>query len=158
MQPRVVALWLLLPLALIWQSSDLAVLPFLGWRLDPTLALVVLAGLLLGPRHGVWYGLIAGGGQDLLIGAGLLYGLTKGLAGWLAGMMQPQILRLDVLSLAVVGLLWTLGEGLLVALYLFAQGRTAVWDHFAAQSFPLGVANALLLVLLYTVLRRLPAP
>lgn len=152
------ALWLLIPVALVWQTSDLAVLPYFHWRLDPTLALVVLAGLLLGPRHGVWFGLAAGAGQDLLIGGGLLYGLTKGLAGLAAGLAQPQIYRLDALSLAVVGLLWTIGEGLLVALYLFAQGRTAVWDHFAAQSLPLGLANAVLIVLLYAWLNRLPPP
>lgn len=152
------ALWLLVPVALIWQASDLAMLPYVHWRLDPTLALVILAGLLLGPRHGIWFGLVAGGGQDLLIGGGLVYGATKGLAGMLAGMIQPQIYRLDALSLAGVGLLWTLGEGLLVALYLFAQGRTAVWDHFAAQSLPLGLANAVLIVVLYAGLRRLPGP
>lgn len=152
------ALCLLIPVALIWQTSDLAVLPIFHWRLDPTLAIVVLAGLLLGPRYGVWFGLAAGAGQDLLIGGGLLYGLTKGLAGMVAGLAQPQIYRLDALSLAVVGLLWTIGEGLLVALYLFAQGRTAVWDHFAAQSLPLGLANAVLIVLLYAWLGRLPPP
>lgn len=152
------ALWLLIPVALIWQTSDLAVLPFFHWRLDPTLAIVVLAGLLLGPRHGVWIGLAAGAGQDLLIGGGLLYGVTKGLAGLAAGLAQPQLYRMEALSLAVVGLLWTIGEGLLVALYLFAQGRTAVWDHFAAQSLPLGLANAVLIVALYAWLHRLPPP
>lgn len=155
---QVQALWLLVPIALAWQASDLALLPYFRWRTDPTLALVILAGLLLGPRHGVWFGLVAGGCEDLLIGGGLVYGATKGLAGFAAGMVQPQFYRLDALSLAGVGLLWTLGEGLLVALYLFAQGRTAVWDHFAAQSLPLGLANAVLIVVLYQGLKRLPGP
>ena len=152
------ALWLMIPVALVWQASDLAVLPYFHWRLDPTLALVVLAGLMLGPRHGALFGLAAGAGQDLLIGGGLLYGVTKALAGWVAGAVQPQIYRLDALSLAVVGLVWTIGEGLLAALYLFAQGRTAVWDHFAAQSLPLGLANAVIVVLVYQWVSRLPAP
>lgn len=151
------ALWLLLPLALVWQSSELAVLPYFEWRLDPLLALVVLGGLLLGPRHGVWLGLVAGGSQDLLVGAGLLYGVTKAVAGAAAGMVQPHIYRLDALSLTVVGVLATLGEGLLIATYLFLQGRTAVWDHFASMSLPLGLVNAALLVFLYVVLSALPA-
>ena len=91
------ALWLMIPVALVWQASDLAVLPYFHWRLDPTLALVVLAGLMLGPRHGALFGLAAGAGQDLLIGGGLLYGVTKALAGWVAGAVQPQIYRLDAL-------------------------------------------------------------
>ncbi|MEB3223971.1 MAG: LytS/YhcK type 5TM receptor domain-containing protein [Candidatus Sericytochromatia bacterium] len=152
------ALWLLLPLALVWESSELAVLPYFEWRLDPVLALVLLAGLMLGPRQGVWLGLVAGGCQDLLVGAGLLYGGTKALAGLLAGLVQPHIYRLDALSLATVGILASLGEGLLIALFLFAQGRTAVWDHFASMSLPLGLVNAALLVLLYVVVGRLPAP
>jgi cell shape-determining protein MreD len=151
-------LWLLLPLALVWESSALAVLPYFEWRLDPVLALVVLAGLSLGPRHGIWLGLVAGGCQDLLVGAGLLYGCTKALSGLLAGLVQPHIYRLDVLSLAVVGLLASLGEGLVIALYLFLQGRTAVWDHFASMSVPLGLVNAGVLVGLYLVVGRLPAP
>jgi cell shape-determining protein MreD len=152
------ALWVLLPLALVWESSELAVLPYFAWRLDPVLVLVVLAGLTLGPRHGVWLGLVAGGCQDMLVGAGLLYGGTKALAGMVAGLVQPHIYRLDVLSLAVVGLLASLGEGLTIALYLFLQGRTAVWDHFASMSVPLGLTNAALLVVLHAVVSRLPAP
>ncbi|MEB3330295.1 MAG: LytS/YhcK type 5TM receptor domain-containing protein [Candidatus Sericytochromatia bacterium] len=151
------ALWLLLPLALVWESSELAVLPYLAWRLDPVLALVVLAGLTLGPRHGVWLGLVGGGCQDLLVGAGLLYGGTKALAGAVAGLVQPHVYRLDALSLAVVGLLASLGEGLTIALYLFAQGRTAVWDHFASLSLPVGLVNAALLVLVHAGVTRLPA-
>jgi hypothetical protein len=69
--------------------------------------------------------------------------------------MQPQIYRLDALTLGLVGLVWTLGEGLLVALYLMTQGRTAVWDHYAALSLPLGLAHAVLLVALYALLIRL---
>ncbi|MFN3431225.1 MAG: LytS/YhcK type 5TM receptor domain-containing protein, partial [Candidatus Sericytochromatia bacterium] len=91
MIPRFWALPALLPLALIWQSSELAVLPVFGWRLDPTLVLVIAAGLMLGPRYGLVFGLIAGGCQDVLLGAGLVYGFTKGLAGWAAGLIQPHI-------------------------------------------------------------------
>jgi LytS/YehU family sensor histidine kinase len=150
------ALILLLPIMWVWQASPLALLPWFGWRLDPSLVLAIAGGLLEGPRFGLWFGLIAGGGQDLLLGAGLLYGITKALAGLAAGAMQPHIYRLDALSLGMVGLVWTLGEGLLVALYLLAHGRTAVWDHYAALSLPLGVAHALLLVVLYAWLMRLP--
>jgi hypothetical protein len=152
--PQTRVLWLLLPVALMWQSSVLAILPFFEWRLDPVLALVVLTGLAAGPKQGLWLGLIAGGCQDILVGAGLLFGVTKGLTGLGAGWLQPHIYRLDALSLAALGVLTTLAESLLIALYLFAQGRTAVWDHFAAQSMPLGLANASLLVVLYLVASR----
>lgn len=152
-RPRL--LWLLLPFALMWQSSVLAILPFFEWRLDPVLALVVLTGLAAGPKQGLWLGLIAGGCQDILVGAGLLYGVTKALIGQTAGWIQPHIYRLDALSLVAIGVISTLVESLLIAVYLFAQGRTAVWDHFAAQSMPLGLANACLLVVLYLVTSRL---
>ncbi|MEB3197541.1 MAG: hypothetical protein VKP62_10100 [Candidatus Sericytochromatia bacterium] len=151
------ALWLMLPFALIWQSSELAVLPYFQWRLDPVLALVVLTSMLRGPRIGAWLGVLAGGCQDLLVGAGLLYAVTKGLAGFVVGMVQPHIYRLDLLSLVMVGVLATLGEGLLIALYLFAQGRMAVWDHFASLSMPVGLANAALVMLFYLVLSRFPS-
>jgi hypothetical protein len=150
------ALLLLLPVMWVWQASPLALLPWFGWRLDPSLVLAIAGGLIEGPRFGLWFGLIAGGGQDLLLGAGLLYGVTKALAGFAAGGMQPHLYRLDALSLGMVGLVWTLGEGLLVALYLLAHGRTAVWDHYAALSLPLGLAHAMLLVVLYAGLMRLP--
>lgn len=153
-RPR--ALLLLLPVMWVWQASPLAILPGFGWRLDPALVLAIAAGLLEGPRFGLWFGLIAGGGQDLLLGAGLLYGVTKALAGLAAGSMQPHVYRLDALTLGLVGLVWTLGEGLLVALYLLAHGRTAVWDHYAALSLPLGLAHALVLIVLYALLMRLP--
>lgn len=148
-------LWLLLPVALMWQSSVLAILPFFEWRLDPVLALVVLTGLVAGPKQGLWLGLIAGGCQDILVGAGLLYGVTKALIGQVAGRMQPHIYRLDALSLVAVGVILTLAESLMVAIYLFAQGRTAVWDHFAAQAMPVGLSNAVLLVTLYLIAQRL---
>jgi threonine/homoserine efflux transporter RhtA len=93
-----------------------------------------------------------------MIGAGLLYGLTKGLAGWTAGLIQPHIYRLDTVTLLLIGLVWTLIEGLLVALYLLSQGRTAVWDHYAALALPLGMAHAILLAIAYAILHRLPAP
>ena len=150
------ALLLLLPFMWVWQASPLALLPYFGWRLDPSLVLAIAAGLLEGPRFGLWFGLLAGGGEDLLLGAGLLYGVTKALAGFAAGGMQPHIYRLDALSLGLVGLVWTLGEGMLVALYLLAHGRTAVWDHYAALSLPLGLAHAVLLVTLYAWLMQLP--
>src|SRR5439155_17977148 len=92
---RLTVLAALLPLALVWQVSDLGILPAFGWRLDPPLVLAVAAGLLLGPRVGVWFGLVAGAGQDLLLGAGLLYAATKALAGFVAGLVQPQLYRLD---------------------------------------------------------------
>ena len=153
---RVQALLLLLPVMWVWQASPLAILPYFGWRLDPALVLAIAAGLLEGPRFGLWFGLVAGGGEDVLLGAGLLYGVTKALAGLAAGAMQPHIYRLDGLTLGMVGLIWTLGEGLLVALYLLAHGRTAVWDHYAALSLPLGLAHALVLILLYAWLMHLP--
>lgn len=153
---RRMALLLLLPVMWVWQASPLAILPYFGWRLDPALVLAIAAGLFEGPRFGVCVGLIAGGGQDLLLGAGLLYGVTKALAGLAAGGMQPQIYRLDALTLGLVALVWTLGEGLLVALYLLAHGRTAVWDHYAALSLPLGLAHAVVLIILYILLSRLP--
>lgn len=149
---------LLLPFALVWQLSPLGVLPVFGWRLDPSLVLVVAGGLMLGPRYGLVLGLAAGACQDLLLGAGLLYGATKGLAGLAAGLIQPHIYRLDALSLVLVGLTGTLGEGLLVAMFLLSQGRTGVWDHFAALALPLGLAHAFMLVALYYVLIQLPAP
>lgn len=158
MIPRFWALPALLPLALIWQSSELAVLPVFGWRLDPTLVLVIAGGLMLGPRYGLVFGLVAGGCQDVLLGAGLVYGFTKGLAGWAAGLIQPHIYRLDVLSLGLVAMVWTLVEGLCVALYLLSHGRTAVWDHYAALALPLGLAHAFMLGVLYYTLFRLPGP
>jgi LytS/YehU family sensor histidine kinase len=158
MLPRFWAPFLLLPLALIWQSSELSMLPVFGWRLDPTLVLVIAGGLLMGPRYGVFFGLVAGGCQDVLIGAGLLYGFTKAIAGFAAGLIQPHIYRLDALSLGLLAMVWTLVEGLCVAIYLLAHGRTAVWDHFAALALPLGLAHAFLLAVLYYGLLRLPAP
>lgn len=152
------ALVVLLPLALVWQLSPLAQLPVFGWRLDPTLVLVMAAGLLLGPMYGMLYGVVAGGAQDLMLGAGLLYAVTKAVAGFTAGLIQPHIYRLDALSMVLVGLVWTLVEGLGVALYLLAHGRTAVWDHYAAFALPLGIAHAVLLVMLYPLLHRLPGP
>lgn len=153
---RTRVLLLLLPVMWVWQASPLAILPVFGWRLDPALVIAIVGGLMNGPRFGLWFGLIAGGGQDLLLGAGLLYGATKALAGFAAGLIQPQIYRLDALTLGLVGLVWTLGEGLLVALYLLAHGRTAVWDHYAALSLPLGLAHALLVVILYLWVFRFP--
>lgn len=149
---------LLLPFALVWQLSPLAVLPVFGWRVDPALALVIVGGLLFGPAYGVAFGLVAGACQDLLLGAGLLYGVTKAIAGLFAGLIQPHIYRLDALSLVLVGLTGTLGEGLMIAMYLLSQGRTGVWDHFAALALPLGLAHAFMLVALYYVLIQLPAP
>ena len=157
MLPRFWAPVLLLPLALIWQSSDMSVLPVFGWRLDPTLVLVMAGGLLMGPRYGVMFGLIAGGCQDVLIGGGLLYGFTKALAGLAAGLVQPHVYRLDALSLGLTAMVVTLAEGLCVALYLLAHGRTAVWDHYAALALPLGLAHAFLLAVLYYGLLQLPA-
>lgn len=153
---RRMALLLLLPVMWVWQASPLALLPGFGWRLDPSLVLAIAAGLLEGPRFGLAFGLLAGGGEDLLLGAGLLYGVTKALAGLVAGGMQPHIYRLDALALGLIGLVWTLGEGLLVALYLLAHGRTAVWDHYAALSLPLGLAHAAVLIVVYALLLRLP--
>jgi LytS/YehU family sensor histidine kinase len=158
MIPRFWALPLLLPLALIWQTSELAVLPVFGWRVDPTLVLVIAGGLMLGPRYGMAFGLIAGGCQDIVLGAGLLYGFTKALAGWTAGLIQPHIYRLDALSLGLVAMVWTLVEGLCVALYLLSHGRPAVWDHYAALALPLGLAHAFMLAVLYYGLYRLPGP
>lgn len=155
---RLVALLLLLPLALAWQVSAWGVLPVFGWQLDFPLVLVMACGLLFGPRAGLLFGLLAGGLQDLLLGAGLLYGLTKGLAGLAVGLIQPHVMKLDALSLAVVAIVTTLAEGLLVALSLLAQGRTGVWDHFAALALPLGAAHALLLLVAYGALRRLGGP
>ena len=152
------ALPLLLPLALIWQMSELSLLPVFGWRVDPTLVLVIAGGLMLGPRYGVCFGLLAGGAQDVLLGAGLVYGVAKGLAGWTAGLIQPHIYRLDALSLGLMAMVWTLMEGLGVALYLLTHGRTAVWDHYAAQALPLGLAHAFLLAFVYAWLYRLPGP
>lgn len=158
MVSRFWALPLLLPIALIWQASELSLLPVFGWRLDPILVLVIASGLMLGPRYGLIFGLIAGGCQDMLLGAGLLYGFTKGIAGWTAGLIQPHIYRLDALSLGMVAMVWTLVEGLCVALYLLGQNRPAVWDHYAALALPLGLAHAFLLAVLYYGLYRLPAP
>ncbi|MOA41864.1 hypothetical protein D3C78_1638690 [compost metagenome] len=116
------------------------------------------AGLMMGPRYGVLFGLIAGGCQDMLLGAGLIYGFAKALAGWTAGMIQPHIYKLDALALGLVAMVWTLVEGLGVALYLLGQGRTAVWDHYAALALPLGLVHAFLLALLYYGLYQLSAP
>lgn len=149
---------LLLPFALIWQLSPLGVMPVFGWRIDPVLVLAVAGGLMFGPRYGLVFGLAAGACQDLLLGAGLLYGATKAAAGLAAGLIQPHIYRLDALSLVLMGLVWTLVEGLMVASSLHAQGRTAVWDHFAALALPLGLAHAVLLVALYYWLLRFPLP
>jgi LytS/YehU family sensor histidine kinase len=148
----------LLPIALVWQSSALSILPVFGWRVDPILVLTIAGGLLMGPRYGVLFGLLAGGFQDLLLGAGLLYGVTKAIAGWTAGLVHPHIYRLDALSLGLIAMVWTLIEGLCVALYLLAHGRTAVWDHYAALALPLGLAHAFMLAVLYYTLRRLPGP
>lgn len=158
MIPRFWALPLLLPFALVWQLSPLAILPVFGWRVDPALALVIASGLLFGPRYGLAFGLLAGACQDLILGAGLLYGTTKAIAGVFAGMIQPHIYRLDALSLMLLGLTWTLGEGLLVAIFLLSHGRPNVWDHFAALALPLGLAHAFMLVAVYYVLVQLPAP
>lgn len=152
------AILIILPIFVAWQASPLALLPVFGWRLDPTLVLAIAVGLLNGPRFGVLFGLVAGASQDLLVGAGLLYGATKALAGFTAGLIQPHIYRLDIVSLGMLGLVWTLGEGLLVAMYLMTQGRTAVWDHYAALSLPLGMAHAILLIVVYSFLGRLQGP
>lgn len=154
--PFAIALWLLLPLALAWQCSDMAILPTFGWRLDPVLVLVLLAGIRLGPRHGVMFGLVAGAGQDMLVGAGLLYGLTKALVGFAAGLMQESVYDLDAPTLALMGLLGTLGEALLVAINLVAAGRTGVFELYGALALPMGVANAALIVFLNLWLRHLP--
>ncbi|HEY9723408.1 MAG TPA: LytS/YhcK type 5TM receptor domain-containing protein, partial [Oscillatoriaceae cyanobacterium] len=137
---RVWVLLALLPLALVWELSPLARLPVFGWRLDPTLVLAMAAGLLFGPGPGALYGMIAGAGQDMLLGAGLLYTVTKAIAGLAAGIIKPQIYQLDLLSTVLMGLVWTAAEGLEVAIYLLMQGRTEVWDHYAALALPLGLA------------------
>ena len=150
------ALLLALPVVLVWQMTPLAVLPVLGWRLDPTLVLVVAAGLVLGPPWGLAFGLLAGAGQDLLVGAGVLYTVTKALAGMTSGLLRPHLYQIDSAFVGLVGLLWTLGEELLVAVYSWLAGRTGVWDHFAALSLPLGLAHAVLLVGMVGILLRLP--
>jgi LytS/YehU family sensor histidine kinase len=150
--------FVLLPFALLWQTSAWSVLPVFGWRVDPTLVLVMASGLLLGPRYGLFFGLVAGGSQDLLLGAGLLYSATKALAGFAAGFVKPHLYRFDIVSLGLIGFVWTLIEGLIVALDLMLSGRGAVWDHYAALALPLGLAHAALLILCYAWLARLPDP
>lgn len=146
---------LLLPFAFVWQLSPLAQVPFFAWRLDPTLVLVVAAGFLLGPRYGLTFGLLAGAGQDLLVGAGLLYAAAKALAGFSAGLLHDHIYRLDALSLAVFGFAWTLGESLIVALLLLLQGKDGIWSLYAAMGFPIGLAHAVLLPIVYLTLHPL---
>ena len=64
--------------------------------------------------------------------------------------LMTHFVRRNIARLAAIGFL--------VALYLLAQGRTAVWDHYAALALPLGLVHAFLLALLYYGLDQLPAP
>lgn len=156
MNVRFLVLVALAPLALLLQATDLARLPFFGWRLDGALVLAMVTGLLYGPRVGLFYGLFAGACQDLILGAGVLYTATKAMAGCATGLIRPQLFRFDVVSMLMMGFGLSAFENVMVALFLALQGRSGVLEHLAALILPLSLAMALLLPLVHAAISRLP--
>lgn len=156
MGPRFLALVVLAPLALLFQATDLARLPFFGWRVDGALLLAMVTGLLYGPRVGLFYGLFAGACQDMLLGAGVLYTATKAMAGCATGLIRPQLFRFDAVVMLMLGFGISAFENVMVALFLALQGRSGVLEHLAALVLPLSLAAALLLPVAYALVSRLP--
>lgn len=153
--------WWVLPLALLVSFLlQLTVIPFLAIRwVKPDLILVVtvLVGLLYGPKYGAVTGVFGGLLEDLFIGHFIgLFGLTRMLAGFLAGLVETRVYREPFLVPMTTSFAATLVSETILGLLLKAFGANpSLGLTFTNIVLPAAIYNAAIAPIVYRPLRRL---
>ncbi len=150
-----------LPLALlvavVLQST---VIPYfaIDWvKPDITLVLIVLVGLLYGPVQGAAGGLFGGLLEDLFTGRFIgLFGLTRMLAGYLAGLVERRVYKEPFLVPMATSFVATVVSETLLFLILKLFGAAPGFGRsFVHIIGPAAIYNAIVAPVLYRPLRRL---
>jgi rod shape-determining protein MreD len=147
--------FLLLSVMALLQSTFLPQVKVLGVQPDLVLLIVVAWSLLRGSEEGMLWALIGGLALDALSGARLgVNTLPLLLIGFLAGLWQHGLVRMDVLvPLLVVPLATLAYQGAMVAL-LKLLGWPAAWQAALRFSIlPTTLVNTLLMPIVYVLIR-----
>lgn len=144
----------LLLAGVIFQSSLMDKITVFGVMPDLVTILAVSFGLIFGPVRGAAAGAVGGMLLDLLLGRFLgLHALTRGLAGYVAGLAEPRIWKDNLAVPAFACFFLTLLSELLVYVLLSVSGRG--FDLIAAWRgiiLPSAVYNGLLGVPIYRLI------
>ncbi|HEY3314394.1 MAG TPA: rod shape-determining protein MreD [Bacillota bacterium] len=156
-----VSRWWAFPAALIGAFLlQLTVVPFVAvhWvKPDLILVVAILGGLLYGPNYGAVAGLFGGLLEDLFIGHYIgLFGLTRMLAGFLAGLVETRVYREPFLVPMATSFAATLVGETILGLLLKAFGANpSLGKTFTNVILPAAVYNAIIAPIVYRPLRRL---
>jgi rod shape-determining protein MreD len=138
------------------QASLFNLVSIAGIKPDLALAVLFIIGLLTGPIEaalaGMGIGLLQDVGSASLLG---FSGLTRGLVGLAAGLLGSRILDISnpliVLFLAV----FSLGEGLLISLFLqTTYGLVPFFSTIAGRLIPQAIYTSVLCYLLLRLVRQ----
>jgi rod shape-determining protein MreD len=144
LKPRI---YLLIALFIIpFQASLLEPLSVGGIKPDLALVILFIVGLLTGPAEAALFGICLGLIQDIG-SAGLLglSGFTRGLAGLSAGLLGARVLDIGSPAIVVFLSLISLGEGVLISLFLQATtGDVPFFALLAGRHIPQALSTSLL--------------
>ncbi len=153
-------LWLLIPLlalATLFQVTLMPTLPFIGYKLDLPLILIVAWGLLAPFGEAAEWGFIVGIFLDLA--SGLPFGihmLALTTVGLLMGVGQTAFFRGNLIAPPVAMILATLLYHLVILGILALLNWDIVWnDYLIYVTLPTAILNAFALPFVYVPLQRL---
>jgi len=151
------ALPLAIVAAVVLQSTVIPDIAIDWIKPDLILVITVLVGLLHGPIGGAAAGLFGGLLEDLFAGRFIgLFGLTRMLAGYLAGLVETRVYREPFLVPMATSFVATLVSETSLFLILKAFGAAPGFGRaFLHVIGPAAVYNAVVAPLLYRPLRRL---
>ena len=150
-----VLVWAFLALtSLVLESTVFARMAVFGAKPDLLLVFTVYAGVFGGRAEGVRAGIGLGLVEDLFLGRFLgINALIKGFAGYLAGMVEKEIVKenmfIPVFAVWALSLVHYLGYGMVVI--LLGHGRT-LGLNFLVTALPFALYNSVIAVLLFPLM------
>jgi len=156
MRPLILSIWVIL--GVVVQATWLAAL-HLPSQIIPDLILIMTIsyGLLRGPEQGLYFGLSAGFFIDLVSGGIIgVRALSKMIAGFLAGFMEKNIFKDNLLVPAIAVFVGTVVCELFNVIMLSAfKANIDIWYTLLLTILPLAFFNALLAPLVYHFMLKL---
>lgn len=154
MKPRVY--FIIFLLIIPFQASLLNPISIAGIKPDLGLALLFLIGLITGPVEGTLAGMALGLVQDIGSGSALgLAGITRGLAGFSAGLLGSRILDYKSPSNSIFLAVFALLEGVIIAGFMQVfYGSVSFFRLLGGRILPQAVYTGLLGFAILEILNR----
>jgi rod shape-determining protein MreD len=147
-------------MVLVLETVLMPYIRIFGVAPDLLLVVTVSTGLLYGTREGVAAGLFCGFVTDLMRGRFLgLSAFSKGLTGFLFGLLSERIFKDNLLVPLISGLAGTVIDQLLFLVFGHVVGQTLfVWPGIYRIILPMAIYDAILSPVTFTLTHNLTRP